>query len=443
MGELYRFNPATSRYEPADAVRRKPREMPPSRSLHASPGVVRKRPTKRQSPGRLLASASLPARYVLVSLILIFSLAAIYEESTHQAPTAIQRALPLLPPSAPRIAAPLVAETPAVIPGRAAPSGALMVAEARPTVIPAMLGSMSLGSFSGEAMDSVGLSNHSYVDIVSQYAKLRRAMHDIYGADLQDMNYYGCGLKGWQDRQRALREWMLMAGKFGDVQLALEPQTGVKAYSQFSDADLEMRGLKQVLADASNQGITVYVRFASENNLENSPFTVLHDRQRCFAFYHAAAWFKKVMPPNVRLVYSPLINTATWGGPSQQRILRWCLLGPDGDTSIWSRIGGTLYLTDWDLTRTYARYYDYMSTLSPDTPFQLCELGGPVNRKIAMLRFIHELKEGMWPRVVHVNLFAYKINTLADPAGCFGFLSKGSSESYLKSEIEHDSMQAL
>lgn len=308
--------------------------------------------------------------------------------------------------------------------------------------VKAMYGAMTLGCFSGEAMDRAGLKEHSYQMILPHYAQYRSQIRKLYGADLQDMNYYGCGQPNWQGRIKSLQEWILRAGAYGDVHLALEPPPGRDAYRVFRDKEPEMLALKAVFEAANLKRITVWVRFASENNLQDSGYSVYQNQGRCYQFWRSAQWFRKVMPNNVRIVYSPLINTSVWGEFRQKSTIEWSVLGPYKDPAIWDRIGGTIYLTKWDLITTYDRYYEWLSLLAPGKPFQICEVGGSYGRREEVLRFLHLVRDGQWPKVEHVNLFAYKINQRADPEGAFGFVSEADGQSYLYSEVLADSSAA-
>ncbi len=289
-----------------------------------------------------------------------------------------------------------------------------------------VIGPITFGAFAAEAALSVGIDSHStrnFADADS-YGAYRDAVRAIYGADLEDMNYFAVGLGYKKERFESLAKWVLMAGQFGDVTLAIEP-LGTGGYSVFADDNEEMLALKAIFERAGRENIKIWVRFASENNLGNSPYSVSSSVKKASAFYEKAKWFRDTMPENVGLVYSPLINTAITHQKSQERIMRACLLGSSGSIEYdqpWSRIGGTLYLTDINLVKHYDRYHKLMKQAAPEIPFQICELGGPYRRKKEILSFLKLAAGGRWEGLEKVNFFARTINQRADPKGTFGFI---------------------
>lgn len=289
-----------------------------------------------------------------------------------------------------------------------------------------VIGSVTFGAFAAEAALSVGLESQStrHFSDADSYGAYRDAVRAIYGADLEDMNYFAVGLGYKQERFASLAKWVFMAGQFGDVTLAIEP-LGARGYSVFEDDNEEMVALKAIFERAKENNVQIWVRFASENNLGNSPYSVSASIKKATAFYKRAMWFRDYMPDNVGLVYSPLINTAITQQKTQERIIRASLLGGSGSTDYdqpWSRIGGTLYLTDINLVKHYDRYHKLMVQTMPDLPFQICELGGPYNRKKEVLAFLKLASEGRWEGLEKVNFFARTINQRADPKGAFGFV---------------------
>lgn len=79
-------------------------------------------------------------------------------------------------------------------------------------------------------------------------------------------------------------------------------------------------------------------------------------------------------------------------------------------------------MTDINLVKHYDRYHKLMVQTMPDLPFQICELGGPYNRKKEVLAFLKLASEGRWEGLEKVNFFARTINQRADPKGAFGFV---------------------
>lgn len=285
-------------------------------------------------------------------------------------------------------------------------------------------GKIRLGAFSGEIADICGLNGQSIATLSKpeNYNPYRKMIREVYGLDFEDMNYFSVGTIGWARSIPALRDWILMAGQFGDVTVALEPM-GFYQYDEFEDSR-PMMALRKVFREADENGITIWVRYASEANLQHNPYTAGISVKHARLYYEKAEWLKGFMPKNVKLIFSPLINTVIKGKRTQLRIIRRMFYGGDKRNGRlpWDRIGGTIYRTDRALAPTYSEYYKFMSGLAPDLPFQICELGGPYKRKAEMVQFLENLAEGKWPKVEKVNLFARDINKRADPNGSFGFI---------------------
>lgn len=285
-------------------------------------------------------------------------------------------------------------------------------------------GRIKLGAFAGEIADVCALGGQSIQQLSrpESYKAYRAKIREVYGLDLEDMNYFNVAKLGWGRTIPELRDWLLMAGQFGDVTLALEP-VGFYQYDEFVDSP-EMRALRRVFREAEERGITVWVRYASEANLYNNPYAASISKRHARLFYEKAVWLKSYMPPNVKLVFSPLINTSVAARRRQFPILRRMFYGGERRSGRlpWDRIGGTIYRTDLPLEPTFDAYYRFMSGLAPELPFQICELGGPYRRRAELARFLRDLAAGKWPKVQKVNLFARDINRRADPDGSFGYI---------------------
>lgn len=291
------------------------------------------------------------------------------------------------------------------------------------------LGRIELGAFAPEAALEYGITSPCLMtfDDGDTYRKYRSAVLATYGVNLSDMNYLGIGVQGWQARYVWLHEWLFRASQYGDPTIALEP-IGPSGYGVFKDTQ-EMQGLRQVFEDARQAGITVWVRFASESNNQHNPYSVLGKPRKIAQYRKAVRWFRAYMPSNIRLVFSPLINTAFLRTPEEMATLRAMYVPGDYD-----RIGGTIYATSWlrpDMGYTW--YYNYMRKLDPNTRFQICELGGSFCRKDDICRFVQMLRAGTWPLVDRVNLFAGELNPIAiNHHGHFGLVLPGSTSSYLR-----------
>lgn len=292
-----------------------------------------------------------------------------------------------------------------------------------PPLVRPQLGQVRLGAYAGEAAQIAGLTQSS-IPALSQldlHSKYRESIRNTYGADLEEMNYFSVGAEGWQDRIDMLRQWLIRAGQFGEVTIGLEP-TGKQGYGVFKDS-AGMRALRSAFQDAEDAGIAVVIRFASEANLRDNPYSAYGSRARAEKFFNAATWFKSYMGSRVVLVFSPLINTAVHGDRLQHETISRMFNGPEpGQPRPWDRIGGTIYRTNVRLAPTFTSYYQSMSKHDPSLPFQICEVGGPYSRRFEVTGFLADISNGKWPRVEKVNLFARDINRRADPNGSFGFI---------------------
>lgn len=287
-------------------------------------------------------------------------------------------------------------------------------------------GQIRLGAYAGEAARVAGLFDSATVGLsdTKNYELYRRSVHFAYGVDLEDMNYFSVGSPGWESRLPALQKWILSAGRFGDVTIALEPD-GPEKFDVFRDS-AGMTALHEVFEKAEEEGIIIWVRFGSEANLQGSPYSVFASRRKAVGFYRRALWFKSNMPGNIRLVFSPLINTVVAGWKYQSQTIEWMFLGDEtteDQSCPWDRIGGTLYRTNLPIEPMYSRYYDLMSEMNPNLRFQLCELGGPYSRRGELISFIKQAAGGKWMLLDKVNLFAREINRRADPSGSFGYMN--------------------
>lgn len=285
-----------------------------------------------------------------------------------------------------------------------------------------LLGDVLIGAYAGEAAQTAGLGWSSTVAFADPvvYARYRASVEATYGRQLEDMNYFAVGTEGWEDRITYLQAWMVQAAEYGDVTVALEP-LGSMEFDVFEPGPAMDRLAKAFEAVAAKDRL-VYVRFGSEANLRGSEYSVLGKGS---SFYDKAVWFKAAMPDNVRMVFSPLINTVVWKDSLQVRTVKGMLLGKTGQIEAdfpWDRIGGTIYRTDRPLEPMFQTYIDMILPLVPHREWQLCELGGPYGRHEEMIDFLKLIESGRWPMLKKVNLFARDINTRADPDGHFGFI---------------------
>jgi hypothetical protein len=287
------------------------------------------------------------------------------------------------------------------------------------------LGNITIGAFAPEAVPDSKMSLEA-LDNDAAYSLYRSAVQSTYGADLADMNYLGVGMRGWQVRYSSFGHWLQRASKYGDPTIAIEP-IGPTGYGIFADNE-EMRALRGVFDTANKSGTIVWVRFASESNLRFSRYSVYDNQAQMIAYRKSVRWFRKYMPSNVRLVFSPLINTAYLQDPRQIRTLVSMY-----EPGAYDRIGGTLYATSWLRPRAaFDWYYHFMRQRDATTPFQICELGGTYPRSDEVKAFLVRVARGDWPGVQRVNLFAGDLNSLATSQhGHFGFILPGANTSYI------------
>jgi hypothetical protein len=292
------------------------------------------------------------------------------------------------------------------------------------------LGLVTIGAFAPESLPYNSLSIES-LDSDQSYAVYRAAVKTCYGADLADMNYLGVGVAGWQDRYGAFERWLQRANRYGDPTIAMEP-LGPSGFGVFHDSP-EMAYLRSIFDFADRSGITVWVRFASESNLRYSVYSVYNNPSKIAQYRRSVRWFRAYMPPNVRLVFSPLINTVDLQDPRQLRTII-AMYQPGA----YDRIGGTLYATTTLRPRiAYDWYYHFMRRLDNKTPFQICELGSIYPRSPEVRAFLIRVAKGEWPGVQRVNLFAGDLNPLAvNQHGHFGFILPGENSSYLTDLLE-------
>ncbi|MFM9873332.1 MAG: hypothetical protein ACKVQS_07700 [Fimbriimonadaceae bacterium] len=308
------------------------------------------------------------------------------------------------------------------------------------SLIAPIYGKIKLGAFAGEAANLAGLTYISTTGLSNKkdYEKYRTSIRSTYGIDLEDMNYFSLAPKKLNHRLTHLKTWILMAGEYGDVTLAIEP-LGASKYKVFDDKNV-MAKMKSIFDAADKKGITVWVRFASESNLRGSEYSSVNNPNE---FYEAAKKFKSQMPKNVKLVFSPLINTYIIGGETQKRLAQQMLYGPNDENKLWDRIGGTIYRTNRALVPMYRTFYQDMHELAPNTPFQICEVGCPYSQRDEVLDFLKSCSQGQFPALEKVNLFALNINRRADPSAEFGYLDPKNRAILIEKAIKSKLPQKL
>jgi hypothetical protein len=276
-------------------------------------------------------------------------------------------------------------------------------------VVPAKINGIRYGVFSREAAASRQLESFSIIGLydISNHNTYREAIREIYGADLAEFNYFQLGFVSFEPRVRALREWLIRTSKFGDTALALEPRPD-DPWGQFKASDPEMIELRTMFEELQEMGINVRVRFASEANLAGNPYSAVTNNASMEGFRRSARWFREFMPKNVRMVFSPLINTPAM---SFHLGARGAMTNVEKmyERGVWDIIGGTIYSDPrLSLDRMFSIYFERMNKLDPGKPWQICELGGPRTMLAEVEQFA--LSARKWHGLDKIYLFAGAVN---------------------------------
>jgi hypothetical protein len=255
----------------------------------------------------------------------------------------------------------------------------------------------------------------------------------VYGADLADMNYFSVGSEGWEQNIPGLRKWLLLAARYGDPVLALEP-LGEMRYEVFSESS-GMRELRDVFLELQEKGYSVRIRFASEANLHGNPYSATKDPASTREYRKAARWFRSYMPTNVKMVFSPLINTPVLEtirhgrdeaiGPMKKMMEMY-------EPGVYDYIGGTLYADPrYTLREMYDFYLYWMRTLDKSTPLQIDELGAPKAFREDLCSFIEFISAGGVPDLKTVMFFDGTVNPRREKEfGPHGTILPGEEQSY-------------
>lgn len=294
------------------------------------------------------------------------------------------------------------------------------------------VGEIELGVYAAEV---AGISD-TRVDLprvanADVHRRLREAILTHYGAPLPEANYFSVRKPGWDADLPLLETWLRMAAVYGTPTLAFEPIVE-KPWDVFRDGP-EMTALAEMFKRLGDDGIEVRVRFASEANLWGSPYSATRQPGGIDAYKRAARWFRKAMPGNVKLIFSPLINTPIEGkfegydsGLEKMKQMY--------EKGVYDFIGGTVYSSaNYTLRQIYDRYVKEMRSLDATTPLHICELGGPISQRQEVLGFIRDSASGRYPGLVRINIFGSRVNGRREnELGPHGTLMSGSGPSYLR-----------
>jgi hypothetical protein len=189
--------------------------------------------------------------------------------------------------------------------------------------------------------------------------------------------------------------------------------------------------LRTMFQELQEMGINVRVRFASEANLAGSPYSAVTNSASMEGFRRSARWFREFMPKNVRMVFSPLINTPAM---SFHHGARGAMTNVERmyQPGVWDIIGGTIYSDPrLSLDRMFAIYFERMNKLDPGKPWQICELGGPKTMLAEVEQFA--LNARKWRGLEKIYLFAGEVNARRErQLGNHGTIPPGSTESIFK-----------
>lgn len=289
-----------------------------------------------------------------------------------------------------------------------------------------------IGIFSKEAAKRCNISLSLFsTQYPRNFEKYHAEIRKLYGRDMSDYCYFCIGSDvDWRQRFTALKGWIFNAARHGQPTIALEP-SGPTKYRIIGDNE-QMRTLRSIFAEARRRHITIWVRFASEANLSSSAYSITKRPGDTKVFRAAARGFHEYMPENIRLVFSPLINTAFEQSPTQLRVLT-----ESYERGVYARIGGTLYATkECNPIAAFDWYYWFMQGLDPETPFQICEFEGMLEDKRTAILFLRQVYERRWPKVQKVNLFAGSLNQRAESEySAFGWVDADADSSFAMSVL--------
>jgi hypothetical protein len=291
---------------------------------------------------------------------------------------------------------------------------------------------------SGRQGFSLGLLEHppgSRNLEVCRYGLYRQQVASTYGIPLADANYmsfYG-GTEARQMLGRAfeLGLWITEAAAYGEPTVGLQltyltdkTRLPWHVFKQEAGQTLhpELAAFREMALALQRLGISFRVRFLSEADLRGSPYSCVDEPAR---FRESLRFFRRHMPENVRIVFSPSCASSPW--------ILDRLLG--SDPLPINMIGGTLYRSiDRPLQETYSRFHEYCRNRFGATRLQICELGAPLSRQKETLEFLAAAESGRFPGLEHVNLFGAKLNASSagqKAMGSYGFLAEGAKRSYL------------
>jgi hypothetical protein len=298
----------------------------------------------------------------------------------------------------------------------------------------------SLGGFGFERHPGIDARHSQGSPVVCRYGLYRRQVAALYGVPLADANYFSfngeTNPKVAMGRAYELGLWIAEATAFGTPTVGLQLDTwrgapwDVFRVSKKSELHPEMAAFRDMALCLQKVAIGFNVRFLSESEMENSPYSSHGEPDR---FLHSMRLFRDCMPENVSVVYSPSCASSTRGilsligGRRRRGRLPFDILG------------GTLYSSvNGSLEEIYGRFHARMiEALGPER-IMICELGAPISRKVEVLRFLKTAEEGKYAGLKRINLFGSALNRSSvsqNRLGKYGFLGDGETRSYLHDHL--------
>lgn len=283
--------------------------------------------------------------------------------------------------------------------------------------MPVDASAVQVGSYSG-----VG---HKGVNTPQAYSLYERAQIAQYGSRQTPMTYMGLGSRGdaaAMQRISQFESWAKLASRGGKTEpvLGLEVAPGLSNSALphvFNKNNPEFQQLARTMQNLQQQGVNVRVRFLSEANLLNNPWSITQSNG-LENYKQAARTFKAEMPSNARLVFSPSIGK----GASPLKMY---------EPGVYDIVGGTMYSTYKGAGQSagamYSSYYKTMQSVAPGLPYQIDEFGASVFHKQDALQFLRESRTN-FPDLERVMLFDQPMRANAmTTLGMRGFTENGKS----------------
>lgn len=259
-----------------------------------------------------------------------------------------------------------------------------------PPEVKPVLNEVEIGAFSAEAGDVIGLPSLDLeqLDNNARYARYRRSVREIYGADLCEMNRFSCKDASWPPKVSFLQNWLLRAGLYGSPTLDLRDLPS----GHWND-NKGMKLVRDAFVAAQNQNIKVWVLLQPD----------------------AVVRFREMMPSNVKLVFAPDLETLDFASTLP-------LEGYDR--------AGARYFGNAPVGPIFHRYAAKVAAQKPAMELEVSELGVSLARSAEFTNFITNAAKGKWKRLRRINLVCGSVEGRNLPT-----IYKGSEVSFIKSNF--------